>query len=89
MASSDTNQKVEDGTFLAEEFDIPARKAARLVSSEGDAGKVEAGVHEKLRSADALEGVPTPRASDDLTTDTDETRLKPVLHDKNNRTGAG
>ena len=42
MASSDTNQKVEDGTFLAEEFDIPARKAARLVSNEGDADKVEA-----------------------------------------------
>jgi hypothetical protein len=89
MASPDRKQKVEDGTFLAEEFDIPPPKAAKVVSTEGEADKVEAGVHDKLRSVDALEGVPTPKASDDFTTDADETRLKPVLHDKNNRTGAG
>jgi hypothetical protein len=89
MASPDTKQKVEDGTFLAEEFGIPANKAAELVSQPGEADQVEAGVQSNLRAADPLEGVPTPKAGPDFSADTDEIRLKPVLHEKNNRAGAG
>lgn len=91
MTASDTRQKVDEGTFLAEQFDIAPHKAADLVAPHsGQSSEVETEVRRKLRTGDdPLAGVPTPRSSDDLTADTDETRLKPVLRNGNDRTGAG
>jgi hypothetical protein len=40
------------------------------------------------READALKGKPVPKDSaTDLTTDSDEEALKPVVHTSNNRSG--
>lgn len=90
MAAPDTKQKVDDGTFLADQFDIPPRKAAELVSDgAAEADDVHAGVQHNIDANDPLEGVPTPESSDDFTADADETRLKPVLHRPNKSGGAG
>lgn len=83
-------QKIEDGTFLAEEFDIPPAKAADLVTDDPSSeARIEVGVRKNLKQRDALEGVPTPRSSDDFAADNDETALKPVLHTPNERNGGG
>jgi hypothetical protein len=90
MPAPDARQKVEDGTFLAKEFDIAPRKAAKLVSSDAEESEtVRDGVQQNLDGEDPLEGVPIPEGSDDFTADTDETRLKPVLHRPNKRAGGG
>ena len=89
MVPPDSKQQIEDGAFLAEEFDIPPRKAAKLVAGGDASGDLGSAIAQKVSSVDALKGVPAPQSADDFTADTDETRLKPVLHTPNKRAGAG
>jgi hypothetical protein len=91
LASSD---KLADTKFLAKEFHIPEQRAARAVLGEQVPDSVVtdlgAEVHRQLLSEDPLRDVPTPEEpSSDLISDTDEIRLKPVVHKRNDRTGAG
>ena len=85
--------KVDDAAFLADQFDIPVANAAELVasSSHGEsAAEIQEATNRRLRDEDALEGVPTPREpAHEHVADSDEVRLKPVLHSGNGRNGAG
>ncbi len=84
----------EDAKFIADEFDIPERRAARAVAgdaaSDEDVSEMTANVHRARTDRDALADVPTPESDpDEQTADSDETALKPVLHRNNQRLGAG
>jgi len=83
--------KLEDATFLHDEFDIEENIAVELVSdSPVEADRIAEGVRSHDRRKDALAGVPTPREpAADRVADTDEERLKPVLHNVNDRVGGG
>ncbi len=85
--------KVDDAAFLADEFDVPVEKAADLVSSNGheqEAAEIQEATAKRLRDEDALEGVPPPHEpAHEHVADSDEVRLKPVLHSPNQRNGAG
>jgi hypothetical protein len=82
MSKSRQSQQVEDASFLAQEFDVPPAKAAKLVTPEGgDPSPIEDKLHDAMPRRD--------NAVDDLTADNDETPLKPVLKGENKRTGAG
>jgi hypothetical protein len=83
---------VGDAKFLVDEFGMNEHKAASIIAETR--AQPEALVKAGLRAAEAqddpLAGVPTPREpKNDLTPDNDEERLKPVLHVKNKRVGAG
>ena len=86
-APSATDDKVEDAVFLHDEFGIAETEAAELVTPDGsDTDAVR--LHDQNK--DPLADVPTPRQPNrDMVEDTDEVRLKPVLHDRNERTGSG
>jgi hypothetical protein len=81
----------EDAAFLVEEFEMPPREAAELVKREGeDAGEVEDATHQELKKRDPLKNDPTPQApASDFTEDSDEERLKPVVHKQNLRSSGG
>ena len=85
--------KVDDAAFLADQFDIPVANAAELVASssyEQSAAEIQEATNRRLRDEDALEGVPTPQEpAHEQVADSDEVRLKPVLHGRNERNGAG
>jgi hypothetical protein len=84
-------QRVVDAEFLADEFEMPARKAADLVARPGSDGEaIKAEVHERQLAEDPLKGMPTPQEpAVEHEEDTDEVRLKPVLHERNDHSGAG
>lgn len=84
-------QRVDDAEFLADEFEMPNRKAADLVARPGsDRDEIKAEVDERQRADDPLEGMPTPREpAIEHEEDVDEVRLKPVLHERNDHSGAG
>jgi hypothetical protein len=86
--------KVADAKFLVDEFGISAPKVAGLIVGEGEPAPVTdeilAQVQQQVRTEDSLADKPTPEApANDLVADTDEQRLKPVLHNSNKRLGAG
>lgn len=91
-AAKDPNSlpsQTADAAFLEEEFGIVPREAAELVARD----QVDPEMLRQRLDAhrhDALEGAPAaqePRR--DFVEDSDETALKPVLHGRNHRTGAG
>ncbi len=81
----------EDADFLVEEFDMPARDAADLVSRDSDdTDRIAAKAAARQRKRDALKDVPSAESpQDDLVADTDEEALKPVVRRPNRRIGAG
>lgn len=83
--------QVQDVEFLVEEFDVTVDGAADLVARDGqdrDALEDAARAHQATR--DPLAGQPTPQEPEhDLTEDSDEERLMPVLHRRNDRSGGG
>jgi hypothetical protein len=80
--------KADEAKFLADQFDLPGRKAAGLVADDGSAEDVSAEVARRQRSDDSLEDVPTPKEPRvEHVADVDEVRLKPVLHRRNERSG--
>jgi len=82
MDKSKTDQQVEDGTFLSDNFGVAPQVAARLVARDGVPPDA---VDEKIRKA-RHNG---DSSADDLVVDNDETRHKPVLHGPNKRAGGG
>ena len=84
------SQRAVDAAFLVKGFGIPPGKSAALVDSDGNGtgATTESEVRQLLAEDDPLKDVPTPEEpASDLTTDTDEHRLKPVLHTQPNRHG--
>lgn len=83
--------QVQDVEFLVEEFDVTVDGAADLVARDGqdrDALEDAARAHQAIK--DPLAGQPTPQEPEnDLTEDSDEERLMPVLHRRNDRSGGG
>lgn len=78
----------EEAAFLQKAFDIPPVEAARLVDAPPETAAQLAQTDE--RRADPLAGDPVPEApASDVTADSDEEMLKPVLNRRNERTGAG
>ena len=83
-SAPDRQQATEDARFLAQQFDIPAPQAEKLTGAPAEAVRHDTG------EEDPLAGVPLPEApASDVTPDADEERLKPVLHQRNDRTGGG
>lgn len=81
--------QTQDAQFLADAFGIVPRRAAELVARK-DVDPETLRQRLEAEKTDALAGAPAaqePRR--DFVEDTDETALKPVLHGRNNRTGAG
>ena len=78
--ADDTPHGGADAAFLIKGFGIPPHRAARLLDSS-DAAATEAEARRLLAADDPLAGVPTPsEPASDRTADSDEERLKPVLH---------
>jgi len=77
--------------FLTEYFDIPAIRAAELVTGDERAAmELAAAELHRQREADPLADKPVPEASkQDFVADADEDLLKPVLGRQNQRIGAG
>ena len=83
-SAADPQQATEDARFLAQEFDIPAPQAEKLTGAPSEA------IRHDIGAEDPLAVVPLPEApASDVTPDADEERLKPVLHQRNDRTGGG
>jgi hypothetical protein len=85
-------EKVRDAKFLVDEFNIAEGAASNLVASEDDelAEEVVGDLHQAQDADDPLKGIPTPsEPPEEFTLDTDEEKLKPVIHERNRRTGAG
>lgn len=81
--------QTQDAEFLADEFGIVPRRAAELVARE-DVDPETLRQRLEAEKPDALAGDPAAREPRrDFVEDSDETALKPVLHGRNNRTGAG
>jgi hypothetical protein len=81
--------KSDDAKFLVDEFDVPEARAAELVARPDQTADITRDLHER-ESDDALEGVPRPQEpTQDITADSDEERLKPVLKTPNERSGGG
>jgi hypothetical protein len=81
--------QTKDAEFLANEFDMQPKKAAGLVAREGaDPDEISAKVAKRQKAADPLKDVPTPHEpARERVEDVDEVRLKPVLHERNDRAG--
>lgn len=83
------SSQMRDAQLLEDEFGIVPRRAAELVARGG----VEAeALRQRLeaRESDALAGKPIPQEPRrEHVDDSDEVALKPVLHETNNRHGAG
>lgn len=93
-AAPDTGQQVDDAVFLERQFDMMPREAAALIARNGlDRRDLEDKASDSEGQPllpDALEGKPIPSGPPtEITTDTDEQARKPVVHDRNNRQGAG
>lgn len=84
------DQQVEDATFLEKRFGLTPRQASGLVARDGaDPDAVREGSEKRARS-DPLKHAPVPQSpADEHVADSDEQRLKPVLHTKNDRVGGG
>lgn len=66
------------------------RQAGRLVARDGADPDAVREASEQQAQDDPLDGAPEPESpAREHTTDTDEERLKPVLHTKNDRVGGG
>ena len=84
-------QPAVDAAFLSTQFAMSPKQAAKLVSDRSAPAETSHQVERVARgviseATDPLKGVPTPREpAQDLTTDVDEERLKPVLHTPNGR----
>jgi len=82
MTKTSIDKRVEDGTFLAENFSVAPQNAAALVAGDGQPkAEIENKLRRRQRSPDDATG--------DLIPDDDETRLKPVLKGANKRSGGG
>jgi hypothetical protein len=83
-------QQVADVTFLERRFGMTPRQASELVARDGvDPDKVRE-ASEKLPHRDPLAGKPKPdEPAVERPRDVDEQRLKPVLHENNDRAGGG
>jgi hypothetical protein len=83
-------QQIEDATFLEQRFGMTPRQASELVARDGaHPDEVREG-SERRAQPDPLADAPEPQApAEEHTADTDEQRLKPVLHTKNDRVGGG
>jgi hypothetical protein len=83
--------QAEDADFLAREFGIAPRRAGELVARDGArADDVAAAARERAKRRDPLAGAPVPdEPGRDRVPDSDEVRLKQVLHEKNDRRGGG
>jgi hypothetical protein len=81
-------QQVDDAVFLKERFGIAPRKAGDLVARDGaDPDEIRA-ASEQQGAQDPLGDAPQPaEPASEHTADTDEQRLKPVLHKRNDRVG--
>jgi hypothetical protein len=90
MKKPQISEQAVDADFLVEQFGVPTPKAADLVARDGaDPADVELAARRIERTRDPLAGVPIPKEpQSELTPDTDEVRLKPVVR-KNDRRGAG
>lgn len=87
--SPESGNPAEEAEFLVEAFDLTEREASELVT-DGDAGETGAAVQKKRRARGAFQEVPVPEApKSDLTADSDEELLKPVVGARNDRTGGG
>jgi len=88
--TTDLDRQVDDATFLETRFGMTPRRASELVARAGvTPDEVRAG-SEKRPPSDPLAHVPKPEApADERPGDNDEQRLKPVLHEKNDRVGGG
>jgi hypothetical protein len=88
--SRDSGKPAEEAEFLVEEFELTEREASELVSDgDGEAGETRAAVQKKRADHKPLQDAPVPEAPEtDLTADSDEERLKPVVRRRNDRTGA-
>lgn len=81
--------EVDDATFIADEFDMPERDAAGLVT-DGDRSELTQKTMQRRKDEDPLSGEPTPEEPRrDFVADEDEVSLKPVLHEQHNRAGSG
>jgi hypothetical protein len=89
--SQEGGKPAEEAEFLVEEFELTEREASELVTDgDGEAGETQAAVLKKRASREALQDAPVPEApKSDLTADSDEERLKPVVRSRNDRTGGG
>jgi hypothetical protein len=78
----EASQAAVDAAFLVKGFGIPPGQSAKLVSDSKASQRATANEARQLLSEDdPLRDVPVPKEpASDLTTDTDEERLKPVLH---------
>jgi hypothetical protein len=86
-----SDRPVNEAEFLVEEFELTEREASELVTGDDrTADETTSGVQKKRAAREPLEDAPTPEAPEsDLTPDSDEVRLKPVVRRANDRTGAG
>lgn len=83
-------QQIDDATFLEQRFGMTPRRASELVARDGVEPDTLREQTEKHTTTPELAGSPVPQSpASDLTTDTDEQLLKPVLDTKNNRVGGG
>lgn len=89
--SSGSGKPAEEAEFLVEEFELTEREASELVTDgESEAGDAQAAVLKKRANREVLPDAPVPEApKSDLTADSDEERLKPVVRTRNDRTGGG
>lgn len=84
------NQQVVDATFLERRFGLTPREASELVARNGVAPERVREATEKLPQRDPLKGTPKPdEPVVERPRDVDEQRLKPVLHENNDRVGGG
>jgi hypothetical protein len=83
--------KVDDAVFLHDEFGIDETVAADLITEEPIGGEaVVDALGRRERAKDPLSDIPTPaEPPSDRIADNDEERLKPVLHQRNDRVGGG
>lgn len=83
QTTGDVSQGAADAAFLVKGFGIPPGKASKLVDGDSPAASnaTEAEARRLLADDDPLAGLPTPEEpAADLTVDSDEERLKPVVH---------
>jgi len=92
MANRPTSlgQQVDDATFLETRFGMTPRRASKLVARDGADPDALREASERQAQPDPLKDVPQPQSpAREPTADTDEQRLKPVLHTRNDRVGGG
>lgn len=82
--------KQQDVAFLAETFDIPARKAANLVAANPEEAEALATAELKHeRNSDPLEGVPVPASPEEHEVEGNGGMQKTVVHRNNEASRIG